>query len=267
MSAPQYQMHNVQLNKIGYSAQTPFQIKEQITHLRLVPRSTNLVEDFVLSYEEKANTALMISYILLDEQVSLVQQAPRNSIPLTVLIEVGGFTASLLAIGHLLTRFSLAKTFFLVSFTEDMFQQSSSDASKFDSKAAGDASVKPLRENNETQNLKLALFEKVQKLCSTKRPEMRIVLAKEDTDLMWNNFLRFRQKIKYNLMSVVFCCSCTRACRSKADSELYKQLLLKSSEEKLHKSLDVRSILRTNKYLKLLMNSTLSKRGRFLIRN
>jgi len=96
---------------------------------------------------------------------------------------------------------------------------------------------------------------------------MRIVLAKEDTDLMWNNFLRFRQKIKYNLMSVVFCCSCTRACRSKADSELYKQLLLKSSEEKLHKSLDVRSILRTNKYLKLLMNSTLSKRGRFLIRN
>jgi len=64
----------------------------------------------------------MISYILLDEQVSLVQQAPRNSIPLTVLIEVGGFTASLLVIGHLLTRFSLAKTFFLVSFTEDMFQ-------------------------------------------------------------------------------------------------------------------------------------------------
>ena len=123
----------------------------------------------------------------------------------------------MLAIGYLLTRFSFAKTFFLVSFTEDVFQQSSSNAYKFDSKEVGEASVKPLRENGDAHNLKLALFEKVQNLCSKKHQDKKIVLAKEDTDLIWNNFLRFRQKIKYNLMSVVFCCSCTRACRAKAD--------------------------------------------------
>ena len=52
-----------------------------------------------------------------------------------------------------------------------------------------------------------------------------------------------------------------------ANSELYNQLLLKSSEEKLRKALDVRSIMRTNKYLKLLMHAILTKKGRYLIRN
>ena len=52
-----------------------------------------------------------------------------------------------------------------------------------------------------------------------------------------------------------------------ANSELYNQLLLKSSEEKLRKALDVRSIMRTNKYLKLLMHAVLTKKGRYLIRN
>lgn len=91
-------------------------------------------------------------------------------------------------------------------------------------------------------------------------------LTKDDTEVMWNEFLRFRQQIKYNLMGAILCC-CTRKQRDKADTELYKQLLLKSSEIKLTKALDVRSILRTNKYLKLLIHSVLSKQGRFLIRN
>ena len=67
-------------------------------------------------------------------------------------------------------------------------------------------------------------------------------------------------------MGAILCC-CTRKQRDKADTELYKQLLLKSSEIKLTKALDVKSILRTNKYLKLLLHSVLSKQGRFLIRN
>lgn len=91
-------------------------------------------------------------------------------------------------------------------------------------------------------------------------------MTKDDTEVMWNEFLRFRQQIKYNLMGAILCC-CTRKQRDKADTELYKQLLLKSSEIKLTKALDVRSILRTNKYLKLLIHSILSKQGRFLIRN
>jgi len=78
------------------------------------------------------------------------------------------------------------------------------------------------------------------------------VITKEDSDVMWNEFLRFRSRIRYNLMCIVLCC-CTRKQRTKADSELYKQLLLKSSEEHLQQALDVRSIVRTNKYLKLLL--------------
>ena len=84
---------------------------------------------------------------------------------------------------------------------------------------------------------------------------------------MWNEFLRFRQKIKYNnLVTTVLCC-CTRKQRDKADSEFYNQLLLKSSEEHLSKVLDVRSILRTNRYLKLLLKSALSPQSLFMVRN
>ena len=82
-------------------------------------------------------------------------------------------------------------------------------------------------------------------------------MTKYDTDVMWNEFLRFRKRIKYNIMGVVLCC-CTRRCRAKADTELYKQLLIKSSEDKLVRALDIRSLFRTNKYLRLLLNATLS---------
>ena len=34
-------------------------------------------------------------------------------------------------------------------------------------------------------------------------------LSKDDTEVMWNEFLRFRQRIKYNVMGAILCC-CTR---------------------------------------------------------
>ena len=112
----------------------------------------------------------------------------------------------------------------------------------------------------------MIILKKVDELCSDKRDENVEPLSKDDTDVMWNEFLRFRQKIKYNMITTVLCC-CTRKQRSMANSELYNQLLLKSSEEKIRKALDVRTIMRTNKYLKLLMNALLTKKGRYLIRN
>ena len=113
---------------------------------------------------------------------------------------------------------------------------------------------------------KMQLLKKVALMCTNKIEEPLEPLYKGDTEVMWNEFLRFRQRIKYNIMGVILCC-CTRKQRAKADSELYKQLLLKSSENKILKALDVRSILRTNKYLKLMLHATLSKKSQFLIRN
>ena len=100
---------------------------------------------------------------------------------------------------------------------------------------------------------KMQILEKVEKMCSGGGKEQEdSEITKEDTDVIWNEFLRFRQRIQYKMMCMVLCC-CTRKQRTKADSELYKQLLLKSSEAQLERVLDVRSIARTNKYLKLLL--------------
>ena len=123
-----------------------------------------------------------------------------------------------------------------------------------------------MRGKGAEQAPKMIILNKVDEMCSDKREEPVEPLSKDDTDVMWNEFLRFRQKIKYNMMTTVLCC-CTRKQRAKSNSALYNQLLLKSSEEKLSKALDVRSIMRTNKYLKLLMHAILTKKGRYLIRN
>ena len=65
------------------------------------------------------------------------------------------------------------------------------------------------------------LLDKLGQMCESADPNEEIEpITKDDTDVMWNDFMRFRKRIKYNLMSVVLCC-CTRSCRVKADSELY----------------------------------------------
>ena len=125
--------------------------------------------------------------------------------------------------------------------------------------------MKPLRGVAAAQAPKSALLEKIGRM-SQETQSSKEKITKDDVDNMWNEFLRFRKRIRYNIMGVILCC-CTRGCRARADSELYKQLLLKSSEDKLVRALDVRSLFRTNKYLRLLMHATLSSRGRFLIRN
>lgn len=169
-----------------------------------------------------------------------------------------------------MTRLSAAKTLFIVSFTQDVFQQSANSTSKFDSEETPNTSVMPLRGIAAAQAPKMQLLDKIGRMCTNTPHAGKIAsgesVAKEDTDVMWNEFLRFRKRIKYNVMGVVLCC-CTRRCRAKADSELYKQLLLKSSEDKLARALDIRSIFRTNKYLRLFLNATLSEKGRFLMRN
>jgi hypothetical protein len=43
-----------------------------MNHLRLLPRASNLAEDLALGFDDEADSALMINYITLDEQVSLV---------------------------------------------------------------------------------------------------------------------------------------------------------------------------------------------------
>ena len=92
-------------------------------------------------------------------------------------------------------------------------------------------------------------------------------IKSEDTDVMWNEFLRFRKAIKYSAIYTLLCCCCGKKRGVKEDSELYRQLLLKESREKLEKVLDVRSIMRTNKYLKLLLRSVLSAQSQFMLRN
>ena len=164
---------------------------------------------------------------------------------------------------------AFAKTYFLVKFTESMFSQSTNMITKFDvPDSGGESTVRPLRVRGSNYTTpKMQLLNKVDKLCSGGGcDEKDAYISKEDTDVIWNEFLRFRQRIRYNLMCMVLCC-CTRKQRTKADTELYKQLLLKSSESKLDKALDVRSIARTNNYLKLLLQSALSQEAQFMLRN
>ena len=116
-------------------------------------------------------------------------------------------------------------------FTEVIFRQAANSPTKFDvgNEEGGENSVRPLKGKGAYQTPKMVLLTKVSEMCSGKREEPAEPLTKEDTDVMWNEFLRFRQKIKYNMITTVLCC-CTRKQRSAADSELYNQLLLKSSE-------------------------------------
>ena len=65
---------------------------------------------------------MFAGYLLLNEQIRFVRQDERTFLPLSIMIEFGGLTAGLLVIGYMLTRLAQAKTFFLVSFTEDVFR-------------------------------------------------------------------------------------------------------------------------------------------------
>ena len=191
-------------------------------------------------------------------------------------MNLGGLAFGLYLVGFLLARIVPAKTLFLVSFTESTFMQSTNSLTNFEKEgidnlrggggAGGESTVRPLRAGKGTtySTPKMQLLSKVGRMCNN--DDDLEILNKEDADVMWNEFFRFRQRIKYNLMCIILCC-CTRSQRNKADSELYKQLLLESSESKLERALDVRSILRTNKYLKLLLNASLNRSAQFLIRN
>ena len=47
-------------------------------------------------------------------------------------------------------------------------------------------------------------------------------IKSEDTDVMWNEFLRFRKAIKYSAIYTLLCCCCGKKRGVKEDSELYR---------------------------------------------
>ena len=144
---------------------------------------------------------------MLDEQVTFVHQAERPFMILTFLAEFGGLSFGLLIVGYALTRLTQAKTLFLIRFTEDVFRQAANSPTKFDS--ADENSVRPLKGKGAMATPKMQLLKKVALMCTNKIEEPLEPLYKGDTEVMWNEFLRFRQRIKYNIMGVILCC-CTR---------------------------------------------------------
>ena len=109
-----------------------------------------------------------------------------------------------------------ARTGFLVRFTEDVFRQSTVSLTKFDQSAAtlGESSVRPLRGRVAETTPKMQMLRKVAGLCTSGLRMGGTALGEgvqsEDTDVMWNEFLRFRRKIKYNLIYTLLCNCCTR---------------------------------------------------------
>ena len=75
-----------------------------------------------------------------------------------------------------------------------MFRQAANSPTKFDAgnEEGGENSVRPLKGKGAQQAPKMIILTKVDELCSDKREEPVEPLTKDDTDVMWNEFLRFR---------------------------------------------------------------------------
>ena len=117
------------------------------------------------------------------------------------------------------------------------------------------------------------LLEKVERMGELPyRPSLR--LTKEDTDTLWKDFLSLRPKLLIdNSCCPIFrmlCCK-SNCCSRREDiwenSDLHGQTLLKAAQIRMDKELDIVTIMRTNRYLRLLIHSLLSRKARSLLKN
>ena len=99
-------------------------------------------------------------------------------------------------------------------------------------------------------------------------------LNKEDTDTLWKQFLSLRKRLVFdysgfNLIRIL-CCNCKCCFRKEKKwegSQLHRFTLLNSAQVKMDKELDIVTIMRTNRYLRLLIHSFMSKKSRQLLKN
>ena len=118
---------------------------------------------------------------------------------MSLIIELGGLTVGLLIIGFVLTRLAQARTLFLVKFTEDVFWQAANSPTKFDQASDligpqnGENSVRPLKGKYAQSTPKMQVLNKVAAMCkASKQGVQSDELTKDDAEVMWNEFLRFR---------------------------------------------------------------------------
>ena len=100
-------------------------------------------------------------------------------------------------------------------------------------------------------------------------------LTKEDTDTLWKEFLSYRPKLLFNMscwsIAARLCCRSFRCCQRQEkvweNSFMFKQTLLEASQYKVEKELDVVTIMKTTRYLRLLINSILTRKAKALLLN
>ena len=122
-------------------------------------------------------------------------------------------------------------------------------------------------------NPKHQLIKKVKDLCQPKMAGggRAAMLTREYADILWNEFLTSRYFINFsmkNILQYIFCSWGCKMCQPNPISdEGYQQLLIQSGKRKYESALDVQSIYRTNKYLRIFLESFYSHKSIKLMKN